>query len=250
MQRRSNSSLRNVMFAAIVATPFVPAIARAEPPPPGGTGTTDASGNVNVEESPPAAAVPSRDEPATASREPTLRRGSDGVASSTAPRRRWYGWQTLLLDGVAFSMLASSAYVSNNSASGTLAVGSLVTYAVGAPIVHIAHGHTAKGFGDLGLRVGLPLAFAGVGYAAGSDTCGKSSALICIPSSLAYAAIGFVLGMGTAIALDGAVLAREDAPLIKSETALRPLPKRPALQILPDVELGPNKAALGLRGAF
>jgi len=102
-------------------------------------------------------------------------------------------------------------------------------YLLGAPIVHLAHGNPGRAVASLGLRVGLPVAFVGVGTVLedcqGQDFCGLASVLIGVP-----------LGMATAIALDAAVLSRDTV-------------KRP-FAIVPTATLGTRSATVGLSGAF
>jgi hypothetical protein len=102
-------------------------------------------------------------------------------------------------------------------------------YLLAAPIVHVAHGNPGRAVASLGLRVGLPVAFFGVGALVedcqGREFCGLASLVIGVP-----------LGMATAIALDAAVLARD--------TVERPL------AILPTLTVGSGSASPGLGGTF
>src|SRR5215467_11328850 len=67
---------------------------------------------------------------------------------------RWYGWQTLLVDGAAIGL-----GVATRNAGVFLGA-----YALGAPIVHVAHERFGEAAGSLGLRVVMPLAAGGAGY--------------------------------------------------------------------------------------
>ena len=72
------------------------------------------------------------------------------VCSTVAPTLvtsggEWYGWQTLIADGVA---IASTPFVP------VVGVG---VYLTGAPIVHLAHGNGARAGASLGFRLGAPL---------------------------------------------------------------------------------------------
>jgi hypothetical protein len=122
--------------------------------------------------------------------------------------KRWYGWQTLILDGVALVLTPINPYVG------------LGTYLLGAPIVHGAHGRFLTGFGDLGLRFSAPVVGAALPYIA--STAGKNGG--CKTSCEVATATGAVLGLVAAVVIDAAAIAREEIP--KRESArmnLRPI---------------------------
>ena len=116
-------------------------------------------------------------------------------------QRSWYGWQTLTIDGVAAALLfasIASTDASNNDATGGMLVIAGGTYLLGTPIVHAMNGRAGIGAASLGIRIGLPI----IGLLAfGTDS-----------QSLEGAAAGFILGMGTAVAIDAAVFARKRPP--------------------------------------
>jgi hypothetical protein len=169
------------------------------------------------------------------------------MARKPKPRTRWYGWQTLITDGAAFAMLVGAGATSNNeNSSGALLAASGLTYALGGPIVHWAHLHGGIGAASLGLRLGLPVGLGLVGLAIGSAVGdGKDYA------GIAGAALGFVVGFPAAIALDAAVLAREDvedeAP--DAQARLKKL-QRPWFVVHPDVQTSRTGAQVGVRGMF
>jgi hypothetical protein len=86
-------------------------------------------------------------------------------------RRTWYGWQTLAVDGVAFSLIAGgladspkpgTSCASNDTActrpdSKTLIEAGAAIFVLGPPLVHLAH-KNPYGVLGLGLRVALPVA--------------------------------------------------------------------------------------------
>jgi hypothetical protein len=154
----------------------------------------------------------------------------DRVSTERTPREvtNWYGWQTLTTDGAAFTLAVAVAAV-NEGGKPVVGVTALATYLAGGPIVHAAHGNWGRAFGSLGLRLGAPIAGAFLGAALedcrGGDFCGFSGA-----------AVGLVVGMGTAIVLDAAVLAREK---VIEEPTLQPV-----------VTTGKNGTYLGLAGRF
>lgn len=120
---------------------------------------------------------------------------------------RWYGWQTLVLDGVA---IVTTPIVP------ALGVG---IYMFAPPLVHVGHGRPLVGLGDFGLRVGAPLggALAGGLVAAAADCKGE----FCV---LGGAAIGFFVGLVTAVTIDAAVLARKHVPVEKQTGRLTLVP--------------------------
>lgn len=102
------------------------------------------------------------------------------VAEHPKPKKVWYGWQTLLTDGVAVvvgalaysggshsdsgttmllvgpgMMSAMRMSDDNSSISGSVYIGGAL-YALGAPTIHVAHGRPGVALGSLALRT-LPL---------------------------------------------------------------------------------------------
>ncbi len=160
---------------------------------------------------------------------------NDEEGSSTEmPRRTWYGWQTLTADGIStvlFITAASLASNSRNSDTGeVLAWVSLLGYELSPGVVHFAHNNPGRGFASIGIRLGMPLsgAFLGAAAASGCTTYGCEAG---------GAAVGFLLGMGGAIAIDAAVLAYD-----------YPESRRRAARVLPVVSVAPGRAFVGLAG--
>lgn len=127
-----------------------------------------------------------------------------------APKREWYGWQTLATDGVSFTMMGlglgsaihegSSSRTGDNHATSALLLGTgFAGYLFAAPTVHAAHGHWGKAAGSFGMRSG-PLAVCAALAVAGSN--GDSAGAAC--------GIIVFFGVIAAVAVDSAVLARED----------------------------------------
>jgi hypothetical protein len=128
------------------------------------------------------------------------------VLSPPPQEPTWYGWQTLIVDGAALSLTVaafSRANSSGNSAA-TLLELSGITYVIGPPIVHWAHGNVGKGFGSLGMRLVAPVLGAGIGCAL--DQSGGE--LGC----LGGLALGGFAGIVLAVVLDNALLAYDPAP--------------------------------------
>ncbi len=143
---------------------------------------------------------------------------------------RWYGWQTLTTDGVAIGLVLVGA----SAESTAVALGGAALYGLGAPVIHEKHGQPGKAFASLGLRVTLPLALGYVSYEAqGGNHCGRE---LC---ELATFGEGFLVGIGVAILIDAAVLARQDVPRASGEVSL-----------LPTLTLKRDSGAVGVIGAF
>ena len=126
---------------------------------------------------------------------------------------KWYGWETLLVDGAALTlgsvlMAAGDDYDTTGLGAGVLITG----YAVGGPIVHWSNGQVGKGFASLGLRLGAPIVvgFGGLAFGAllGAGACNGTSD--CVTGGAAVgAALGVIVGGAAAIAIDSAALARK-----------------------------------------
>lgn len=157
------------------------------------------------------------------------------VAAAPRPAQepsRWYGWQTLATDGLALG----SGIVGASTDTGALGTFALGTYLVGAPIVHLAHDAPGRAFGSLALRAGLPAA----GLLAGCQLDQDDGMFGC----LGGAALGVVIGMGAAIAIDSAALAWTDA----KTTPVDAHPK--GLALGPTFSVGKGAYGLGLGGVF
>lgn len=175
---------------------------------------------------------------------------SRGIESARAPRTpepppaaseevdpetqtQWYGWQTLSLDAAAVLLaFGASGGTALSEAAPLMGATSLGTYALGAPITHLAHDNPGRAIGSLLLRGGLPIAFgaAGVGIEDcpdGGDFCGLSGALY-----------GGLVGALTAVVVDATLLSYEEVPVEESA--------------LPNIGLAvdPRGAALVVGGRF
>jgi hypothetical protein len=74
-------------------------------------------------------------------------------AERTRMVRRWYGWQTLLADGLTSGVfLVAAAQQRSSDQEPYLILGALGWF-LAPPIIHWGHGNVAEGFGSLGLRV-------------------------------------------------------------------------------------------------
>jgi hypothetical protein len=154
----------------------------------------------------------------------------------------WYGWQTLVADGASLALFVggvSSASGRSSSTTGLLLLGSLATYSLGGPIVHLAHSRPGAALGSFGLRWGMPSLAALFGVGLGYASCGRNSDGVCVGL---YGLLGLTLGTIGAIAVDSAVLAREQVPV--KFTAAKSFNWRP------DLNVSPSGVSAGLSGAF
>jgi hypothetical protein len=169
---------------------------------------------------PPGAVLP-------ASEEPEL-----DDADLGRPRRKWYGWQTLIADGASFVLIVAGAGADSPDDSGdTMVTMGLLGYEFAPGIVHFAHGNPGRGFASFGMRLGMPLAGAFLGAATASGCDG-------FQCEFGGAALGLLLGMGGAIAIDAAVFAYDDAESSDDDDA----------RLVPLLGLSPRSAWLGLGG--
>jgi len=129
-------------------------------------------------------------------------------AKPEQPQTTWYGWQTLLADGAAAGLVGLAILSPDGNGANVLGTASFVTYLVGGPIIHWAHGHGAKGWGSLGLRVGLPLGGTLAGFLVGKAVCGDSNGDF-IDCPVVYGALGLLGGMVAAPVVDATIVARE-----------------------------------------
>jgi hypothetical protein len=135
-----------------------------------------------------------------------------GYAPNTVPyayarhapsKRRWYGWETLMADGISVLVVPALAVSIDSKGDGGAAVAAAAgSYVLAAPIIHLAHGRPGIAAASLGLRLGAPVGGAFLGAAAAGNCNGS----FC---RLEGAAIGFVLGMVTATVVDAAALSYE-----------------------------------------
>jgi hypothetical protein len=110
----------------------------------------------------------------------------DPEAQSDAPKKKWYGYQIMLIDGARVLFIASGS-------EGAVFLGGL-GLVLSSPIVHGAHGRS-RGLGGLGMRAGGALILG----AAGGD-------------SIEGALTGFVVGWLIGAGIDYAFLSHEPAP--------------------------------------
>ena len=167
------------------------------------------------------------------------REGLDRPAS----KQRWYGWQTLTVDAVPAALFSSALPANEGQEVVLWGLGS-VSFALGGPIVHAAHGRPLTAFGSLALRLGLPVLGMSIGsqflsceFSQDDDDFDPSCEADDTPLI-----VGGLFGAATASALDAGFLAFEP-------NGARPRRERGAF-IAPSLSLPPGGAQLMLRGAF
>ena len=169
-------------------------------------------------------------------------------ARPTAPRvpkeRYWYGYQTLLVDAASITTALLGV---RTDAPALGYIGALGLF-VGAPIVHFVNERPLAAFGSAGLRVGLSGLGVVIGFAvAGSCHEDASSTAFgsCFLHGVGEAAIGGLIGLGSAIVLDGALLARGERDVARSDTGM---PR--VTSLAPTFDPHTRTAGAGVGGSF
>jgi hypothetical protein len=137
-------------------------------------------------------------------------------------------------------------------AKGATFVG-VLGFALATPIVHMAHGNIAPGFGSIGLRLLLPPVAAGFGALAGlisgADDAieGKEDLTTSVERG---AAIGAIVGAVGCAIIDTAALAYTKEK-VESASLGPPKPSSASgLRVTPTFALGGGRASVGLGGTF
>lgn len=182
--------------------------------------------------------------------QPVAARAQPLEDAQPAPRR-WYGYQTLALDGVAFGFfvagLSTIGGSGRDSAAGPLLGLSAGAYFLGAPAVHLAHSNWTGVSLSAASRVLLPLLGGALG-AAGDHCDAHDDADLC---GVAGPALGVLLGISAAIALDAAVFAREPRAEAEHDSPSPPnAPSTPRATATPFARADKSRVLLGVSGAF
>ena len=164
--------------------------------------------------------------------------------SASSPRelgRRWYGWQTLIADGVSLGFLGASAATSDDGSPKLPILGFAAGgYFLGAPIVHFAHRHVVRGLVSLAMRT-VPWGIYALAASGSSDRCSLVTIgppTTCNDGFVVTTAAIAVLTVPAAITIDAAVLARDDGP------------RTAATGFSPTFVLRRDRAMVGVGGAF
>jgi hypothetical protein len=156
----------------------------------------------------------------------------------------WYGWQTLTSDAASISAVGTGIKFE----TAPLAYLGVAGYYLGAPIVHIAHGRVGVAFASLGLRLGLPSLGGAIGFAtAGPCTESERRGFFgCAFHGWNEAAIGGLIGLGAAIAIDSALLAHGKRPVDPPRESGMPR----LTSVAPSYDPATRAAAVGVGGTF
>jgi hypothetical protein len=221
-----------VLLALVGITPAVRAQSTARQlPTPSVTAPGVSSAVSDDSRSPPNTVTPPQQFVVQAAQAPAVSPANLVPYEAPQPSERvWYGWQTLAADGASLALFTLAFADAKSPASSSLAVGGLVAYIIGGPIVHAHHGHGGKTVGSLAFRLGLPLGGALLGAAIGQPCRGE---LGCVGQG----ALGAAIGIAGAVAIDAALLANEDRP---AEHALA----------TPFVTVDSKSACVGVAGRF
>jgi hypothetical protein len=130
---------------------------------------------------------------------PSLLPVPDHPADTFTPKRTWYGWQTLTIDGASALIVITN--LQDRRSQGYAWLG-LAGYVLGPPIVHAAHDNWLSFAGSLGSRVLLPLAGGLIGI--GANQCHGGSQDYCDVSGIAT---GILVGYAAAVTIDAVALA-------------------------------------------
>lgn len=126
------------------------------------------------------------------------------------PFRAWYGWQPMILDGVALGAIAAAASAAaagaDKDAMLLVVLPAALVYDLGGPTVHWLHGRKRIAFASLGVRIGTPLL--GVLVAPMFAGCGGDDVEDCSNRSRGWGALA---GFAVASALDAALFSWDAA---------------------------------------
>ncbi len=155
----------------------------------------------------------------------------DPTADEREAPTRWYGWQTLITDGVALGSLAGFMATfrlcwdgsCDNTDAGIFLMTSMLSYGAGGPLIHGAHGRWNIAAASFGTRMAP---FAGAAVLSGTNEDRAARTL-------------FFGGVLAAMAVDSAVLARE--PVRERE---------PRTMILPSADLETRSGSITVFGRF
>jgi hypothetical protein len=123
-----------------------------------------------------------------------------------------HGYYNIAVDATAVSSVSVVAAIGGDK--GTALKTFLVSYAIGGPIVHWAHGNVGIGFASLGMRVATPVVLAYIACPGDHDDydCFRSSAL------------AFLVGMSIASVLDASALAYKKTESLSAGSGFRLIP--------------------------
>lgn len=174
---------------------------------------------------------------------------------SATSERRWYGYQTLAIDGAAVGFGVLSGISDGRMSRTVFDIAGVGTYLLGGPFVHLAHGHIGKGLGSFGIRVGAPLACLLIATMLGAAAAPNNDGGAKLGGAVTGVEYGMLFGVVTASILDFAILAHEDVP---RGTAADPNPRAnpsartfaPTFAVSREAQGSGARTTFGLAGTF
>lgn len=118
-----------------------------------------------------------------------------GQEAAAAPERSWYGWKTLLADGLSYGVIVGAAAV-DGPPFAILGLGSYLAAPAG---IHFAHNQPGRAVASVVLRIALPLTGGMLG--ATLANCGKDEMFCALDATV----LGFGMGMVAANIIDASV---------------------------------------------
>jgi hypothetical protein len=157
--------------------------------------------------------------------------------------RRWYGWQTLIIHGIAATIVLVTMPASEGEAAPVVVPVAIGAATFGGPIVHWAHGKVAAGFASLGLNIAGTFGGATFGALVGGivDTVEDGSSGY---GWIVGAFFGMPFGAVAGFALDLSLLSFEEP-----EKQPEP-PKPPSVSLVPTLRIDGERAVIGVAGLF
>jgi hypothetical protein len=164
---------------------------------------------------------------------------ADRSPASTASTSTWYGWQTLAADSAAIGLVVAGIFKGDDLGQ-PMTVAGLVTYLFVPPIIHRAHDRSGTALASAGLRIAAPSL--GVILGASTEDCNEYEGAEAGDCGNGIA-VGLLVGLGTAMAVDAIVFAHEEAPK-------PPKPAARGLRLVPAVSVTRERGELVLSGSF
>lgn len=173
---------------------------------------------------------------------PLLCHAQEPAPDPPVSARRWYGWQTFTTDGIAGGLFVGAVAADRNTA---LYGSSAVVFGLGAPLVHLAHGHWEYALCSVGLRVALPLL--GAVIAAPADVKSSDDGAASGAASAKWTTVGVALSGVAASLFDGFVLAYDQALVTRAQPESD---RGLSLSPYPSLRLLPRGALFGVSGTL
>jgi hypothetical protein len=167
--------------------------------------------------------------------------------TTPAPRYLDYRLYLLATDAAALTFVIGGAALQNQASMPVVYTG-VAAYALGAPMVHVAHEQPERALGSLGMRLGFPVLGAALGYGLTAATCdpNTSGEFGCLGAAVLFIGGGFFGGVLSAMIVDDAILGKVEL----TQTRERAGRSSPRLGVAPF--LAPKAKGMGITvaGAF